>query len=233
MADTAPAFAPQVDRSSSAPSGYEAASVVRHLTHELRQPLSTVESIAYYLQMVTPRQDLKTQHQLEKLQQLVEQMNWILSDAVHFLQAAPAVPQLLDLNELLSEALAENAGSIPSLDLNMAQGALLVCMDPIQARHMLRSLCQLFVHLGHGCQSIPVRAWPAEGEAWLEMRVPGMEMSIEALEQMFEPFSPHLPAGSGLALASVRRIVQTAGGRLDSHSDPLRGTWIAVSFPLA
>ncbi|MBK5294679.1 MAG: hypothetical protein JJE04_23735, partial [Acidobacteriia bacterium] len=75
MQDTALAFAPQVDRPSAVPSGYEAASVVRHLTHELRQPLSTVESIAYYLQMVTPRQDLKTQHQLEKLQQLVEQMN--------------------------------------------------------------------------------------------------------------------------------------------------------------
>ena len=50
---------------------------------------------------------------------------------------------------------------------------------------------------------------------------------------MFLPFSPHLPAGSGLALASARRIVEAAGGVLETYSDPLRGTGVALSFPLA
>ncbi len=232
MADTAPAFYLPVDRSSSTPGGYEAAAVVRHLAHELRQPLSTVESIAYYLRMVTPRQDAKTQHQLEKVQQLVEQMNCILSDAVNFLQAAPAVPQVLNLNELLSEALSEHAASTPPLEAILAPETMLVRMDSSQARHLFRDLFQSFVHLGRGRQSIPVRSWPAQDEARFEIRVPGLEMGLEELEQMFEPFSPLLPAGSGLALASARRIVQTAGGLLETHSDPLRGTWLALSFPL-
>jgi signal transduction histidine kinase len=85
-------------------SEFEITEVVRQLSHELRQPLSTMESIAYYLSMVVPGHDLRVRQQVEKLQSLVEQMNWVLADAVHFFQATPPNPQMVDLNELITEA---------------------------------------------------------------------------------------------------------------------------------
>ena len=50
---------------------YEQADIVRHIAHELRQPLSTIESIAFYLEMVLPRTEGKARRQLGKLQQEV------------------------------------------------------------------------------------------------------------------------------------------------------------------
>ncbi len=59
-----------------------AAVVLETIAHELRQPLSAIESIAYYLSLVLPRDGGPAREQAARLQQLVEQSNWILTSAL-------------------------------------------------------------------------------------------------------------------------------------------------------
>ncbi len=59
------------------------------VAHELRQPLSNIEAIAYYLSMILPPGDAKIQLQLARIRELVEQSDLILSSALG-LDAAPA-----------------------------------------------------------------------------------------------------------------------------------------------
>jgi phosphoglycerate-specific signal transduction histidine kinase len=49
------------------------------VVHELRQPLSNIETIAYYLSMVLPRDDAKIQAHLARIRELVQESNEILS----------------------------------------------------------------------------------------------------------------------------------------------------------
>jgi signal transduction histidine kinase len=63
--------------------------VLGSLAHDLRQPLSNIEAIAYYLSMILPSGDDKIQPQLARIRELVEQSNLILSDALS-LAPAPA-----------------------------------------------------------------------------------------------------------------------------------------------
>ena len=51
---------------------------LRMVAHQLRQPLSSIESIAFYLSMVVPHKDEKIQEQLRQIRMLVEQSNRIL-----------------------------------------------------------------------------------------------------------------------------------------------------------
>jgi signal transduction histidine kinase len=53
-----------------------------NLAHDLRQPLSAIEAIAYYLEMTLPVDQLDARRHLAKLQELVVQSDSILSDAV-------------------------------------------------------------------------------------------------------------------------------------------------------
>jgi signal transduction histidine kinase len=53
---------------------------LRHLTHELRQPLSGIESIAYYLEMVLDGGEPRVLEQCDRLRQMVRQANWLLED---------------------------------------------------------------------------------------------------------------------------------------------------------
>jgi len=63
------------------------------LAHELRQPLSNIEAIAYYLSMILPPDDAKIQPQLARIRELVEQSNLILSTALGCAPAPATGPQ--------------------------------------------------------------------------------------------------------------------------------------------
>jgi signal transduction histidine kinase len=56
--------------------------VLGSVAHELRQPLSNIEAIAYYLTLVLPKGDRKIQEQVERIRELVQQTNEIISNSV-------------------------------------------------------------------------------------------------------------------------------------------------------
>jgi hypothetical protein len=51
---------------------------LRELVHELRQPLSSIEAIAYYLEMTLPAGQVQARQHMLDLQRLVEDANAIL-----------------------------------------------------------------------------------------------------------------------------------------------------------
>ena len=51
---------------------------LRELVHELRQPLSSIEAIAYYLEMTLPAAQVQARQHMTQLQRLVEEANTIL-----------------------------------------------------------------------------------------------------------------------------------------------------------
>ena len=52
------------------------------LAHDLRQPLSTIDAIAYYLEMTLPPELIEARRHLMRMQKLVEESNSILAEAV-------------------------------------------------------------------------------------------------------------------------------------------------------
>ena len=55
--------------------------VVRDFIHDMRQPLSSIEAIAYYLEMTLPAEQLQARQYMRRLQQLVDEANTILHHA--------------------------------------------------------------------------------------------------------------------------------------------------------
>ncbi|MBM3738391.1 MAG: HAMP domain-containing histidine kinase [Acidobacteria bacterium] len=209
----------------------QAGEVVRHLTHELRQPLSTIESIAFYLRMVL-REEPRALEQLGRVQQLVEQMNWVLSDAVHLIQAAPTNPQVLDLHELLTQALSDRPDSSARLQPDFTEETVLVRLDAAQAGHLIRSVILILSALAKD-QDIIVRTRAENGEAFLEFLVPDLDAGQADLDRLFEPFAPGLISGAGMSLAGAKRIAEFNGGRMQARSESGRGTLLRSAFPLA
>jgi hypothetical protein len=77
------------------------------IDHEMAQPMGAIESIAYYLRMVLPKEDQRTQRHLERIEELVACVNGTLSDAVQYLRQASSEPEEIDLHTLIADALAE------------------------------------------------------------------------------------------------------------------------------
>jgi signal transduction histidine kinase len=55
--------------------------LVRDFIHDMRQPLSSIEAIAYYLEMTLPAEQLQARHYMRRLQQLVDEASSILHHA--------------------------------------------------------------------------------------------------------------------------------------------------------
>ena len=55
--------------------------VIRRLVDDLRQPLSSIAAIAYYVEMTLPTTQLEALHYLQELQALVDHTNSILTHA--------------------------------------------------------------------------------------------------------------------------------------------------------
>ena len=54
---------------------------VRELLHELRQPLSSIEAIAYYLEMTLPADQFRARQYMRRIQQLVDDASAALNSA--------------------------------------------------------------------------------------------------------------------------------------------------------
>ncbi len=191
----------------------ETGDVVRQLTHELRQPLSTIETAAYYLEMVLGKADERVFRQVEKIQQMVEQMNWMLSDAVHYLQASVPHPHQMDLAEIIGEILAGyESKEAATVSWSATSVAPLVYMDPSQALHLVRSVLVVFRQMADSEQPVLITLVPEGPSTVFTCACAVRAEVLDRSPELFAPFySPH-SSGSGLALAGVRRIVEVHGG---------------------
>lgn len=73
-----------------APSEARQYQVLSSMAHDLRQPLSNIEAIAYHLALILPQTDLTVQAQLARIRELVQQTDDIISGGVR--DAAPVLP---------------------------------------------------------------------------------------------------------------------------------------------
>lgn len=191
------------------------------IAHELRQPLSAIESIAYYLNLVLPREDHRAREQASRLQHLVEQSNWILTCGLQLVSTAPLLPELLNLEELITQtAAARSAHHNPCQVLQLAGGLPLVRLDPGRGRLLIENLLSLFEHLAQGRPFRVMTSLTEEGVCLLlAAAVPGYKS-----ESSWGP-------GCGLSLASARQVVEVHGGTCDLDVSPSSGIVLKIVLP--
>ncbi|MBI4876406.1 MAG: hypothetical protein HY822_17360 [Acidobacteria bacterium] len=207
---------------------------VRHVAHQLRQPLSTIEAIAYYLSITLPPTEVRALEQVEKLQRLVQEASNIVSDAVQFFQTSPVRPLRVQLNEFLTDVVADMLpAEMSRLSVMPGPDDLPVRLDLGQAAHMLRSLTNYFRQISPDEAPIRVRTSAACGEAVLAIGVESACCTASEVLALLDVHSIHLGSGSGLAMASVRRIIDVHDGRVEVRGKPPAELLLTVFFPLA
>jgi signal transduction histidine kinase len=196
--------------------------VLRGIAHEIRQPLGAIESIAYYLSMVIPDTDSKHREQLTRIQQLVEQSNWILSNGLGLADPRTAEPETIDLEELITYVVAARPVSLdPPVECDFAPGLPLVRVDPWFGKALIENLLGLFRHLATETHPAQVRT-RAAGD--------GVELEVSTGAPGYRSLAS-LPPGSGLSLDSARHIATLHGGSCIWQIDAASGIRVRVMLP--
>jgi signal transduction histidine kinase len=196
--------------------------VLETIAHELRQPLSAIESIAYYLSLVLPRDGGPAREQAGRLQQLVEQSNWILTSALQLADRAPLAPQLVNLEELVTQAVARRVPQDgPPIRLDLFGRLPLVRLDPGRGRALLENLLLLFRQVASELHPIRIRTSKSDGGVLLAMATAAPGYRSEA----------GLGPGCGLSIESARRVIEAHGGTFRIEVDLMSGVRVEVVLP--
>lgn len=210
----------------------DAAVVVGHIAHELRQPLSAMESIVYYLQL-TVADDPRAHAQIEKLHQLIEHSGAILSDAVHYLQSAPLRLERLDLHEALAECLSRLTSPDQSkVELELAEPAPVLPFDRMQMQHLMTAALRFCLRISRRNHPVALATHNGEGHAALEFSTNAEGIEIPTPEDLFVPFEDHPATATGLGLASARRIAEAHGGSCRLLTGPGSQVTLRVELPV-
>lgn len=189
--------------------------VMRHLIHELRQPLSGVESMAYYLGMVLGEDEELSGH-CDRLRRLVHQANWILEDGSFAACCQPRPFEHVDFNSMLESLADTHAGHDDRpLRLELEPGAPKVQLPPGTAARLLEHVLAIWVDLTT-VETMPLFSTARVGDG-LRLTAEGAvrEGVMDELLKLVDP-----PAQTG----GLRRFVEALGGgwRVESGGGALR-----------
>jgi|ERR1700722_8748250 hypothetical protein len=197
------------------------ADTLRSIAHEIRQPLSAIESIAYYLSLALPENDNYREH-LARVQQLVEQSNWILSNGLGLADPRPADPETLDIEYLITDAILNRPVSIdPPVHWEVAADLPPVRLDPVYGRALIENVLGLF-------RQIATEAYPVDLRTRSEGN--GIEIDVSTSVPGYRSIAS-LPPGSALSLDCTHRIATMHGGSSNYSIDPVTGIRVRVMLP--
>ncbi len=108
----------------------------------------------------------------------------------------------------------------------------LVNLDPeVFKQAILNLLLNAFQALPIGGE-ITIQVSIEQDQCVLRIIDTGHGMPPEVVSRVFKPYYTTKPGGSGLGLATTRKIIEAHGGSIVVESEPKRGTCFTLSFPL-
>src|SRR3984885_13718556 len=193
----------------------------------------------------------KAARRIAEIQRAAERGRDLVDSILTFGRRSDARSSLVSVIELLSETASLLHASLPSgVELIVADvpAGLSVFGEPAQLQQIIVNLCRNAAQAMGGSGRIDVSADPQHltisrvfsvGElepgsyARIAVSDDGPGFSEEVGKRVFEPFFTTRPAGTGLGLATVRKIVRDHDGAIDVASAPGKGSRFEIWLPAA
>jgi len=205
------------------------------LAHELRNPLNTLNVLAYAMVEEADRAGYATAD-LEVLQSEIQRMSLLVDQFLQFARPRPPAFQRQLVQEIVEEILlligpeARKKGVAISRHTDTDVPATWADGDQLKQVLLNITLNAIQAMPGGGTLSLAVRR--ASGGVVTEVRDTGAGIPPEIRERLFEPFFTTRRNGTGLGLPIALRIVEAHSGDLRIESHPDSGTTATIWLPL-
>ncbi len=213
------------------------------VAHEVRNPLGGITGFADLLKKEIAADDSR-KHYVEKIIEGVENLNRIVKGLLNYTKMLKVVPQEVYLEKFLDEVI-----NFYKMDLQRekkkvailkeySKPALKAKIDPEHFRQAVLNLLQNATQSMSGGGKIRITADYTQDSTlkpeklFLKISDSGCGMSPEVLEKVFTPFFTTKEGGTGLGLATVKKIVEAHQGEIKVNSELGKGTEVVISLPL-
>jgi len=206
------------------------------IAHEIRTPLATVSMALDYFrtadlsESAEQRATLATT-EMARINRLLEEMLLYAKPLSLHLERLELAPLLEDVTASQQEAADEKSLSI---QLHSNTDLPQINADPDRLMQIFINLVRNAIDAAVPGSEITINANTAGSNPnilHISVHNRGQVIFEEKLDQMFEPFYTTKPAGTGLGLPIVRRLVVAHGGQIDVSSTEQEGTSFLVQLP--
>ena len=208
------------------------------VAHGLRNPLASLRAAAQLAQ-----RRVEAPAAREQLQAIIEQVDRLdlrIAHLLAFSRPAPFRPLRESVRALVEGALGGSSellrrhGVEPTLSFAAALPDVRV--DPMRLEQALTEILSNALDAMPDGGRLEIQARPESAESGaagvaLEITDSGGGIPAEILANVCEPFFTTRPEGTGLGLATAKRYVEEAGGRLQITSEVGRGTTVRLWLP--
>jgi two-component system sensor histidine kinase HydH len=223
------------------------------LAHEIRNPLSTIK---VNLQLASEslnevdlsepsrvlwdqcRHDLAgASRKIAVVQKETDRLEQILDSFLKYVRRPDLQLATVDVNELVSDMIDFYSPQAYSHALTVRQsfseGPLMCRVDPGALKQVLLNL---FINSQQAMDKggeLMIRTARRAGRAVIHVSDTGKGIPPERLPTIFQPYCSSRSGGTGLGLATAKKIVEAHDGTISVHSEVGKGTSFTIELPLA
>lgn len=211
--------------------------LARQVNHDIKNGLAPIRNVLRHLSQVARESP-------GLLPGVFEDRKGTLDSSVEYLETlarnydrlSPGLERrACDVNAIVEQVLRNTTSDGTELRANLAEGLPSVLGDSLMIRRILENLVGNAVDsvAGRLAAAVTVSTTPADepGRVRVTVADTGAGMSRTELDRVFNDFYTTKPAGSGLGLSIVRRLILDLNGTLRVETEPGAGTRVVVELP--
>ncbi|MDD5064324.1 MAG: ATP-binding protein [Phycisphaerae bacterium] len=220
----------------------ELSKLTGELAHEIKNPLSTIkvnlELAAEELQR-PGKNDQTAARALKKItvvQKETDRLGQILDGFLRYVSRPELQLAGVNVNELLSDMVDFYSPQAYSNSITIRQGLSsepLVCK--VDAGMLKQVILNLFINAQQAMNTggeLMIRTSRQKEKAVIQISDTGNGIAADKLPELFKPYCSFRPSGTGLGLATAKRIVEAHNGTITVDSEPGKGTLFTIKLPL-
>jgi two-component system sensor histidine kinase HydH len=210
-------------------------SLAAGVAHEIRNPLSSIKGFAVYLKdrLQSDSEDKKT---ADIIVAEVERLNRVITQLIEFARPLELKKEKTRVSDLVGHAIklieAEAHKSNVEININMAKQEPAVEVDADKIKQVLLNIFLNALAAMKNGGRLDISLGQEKDGLCVVIVDTGIGIAEADLPRVYDPYFTSKPAGTGLGLAVVQKIMEAHGGRIAVESSKGRGTQVSLLFPL-
>ncbi len=217
------------------------------MAHEIKNPLSTIKVnlrlIDEQLQDIPAGSDelsqslSRTRRKIAVIEKETSRLQQILDSFLRYANRTEPQFATVDLNSLVGDLIDFYSPQALAHSINLRyqlHGGPILCR--VDSAMLKQAVLNLFLNAQQAIGvngDLMVRTACDGKSAKIHISDTGKGIPADRIAHIFEPYQSTRPNGTGLGLATTKKIVEAHNGSITVHSEPGKGTSFTITIPLA
>jgi len=210
-------------------------SLAAGVAHEIRNPLSSIKGFAVYF-----KERLSGNKEDEETADIMiaetERLNRVISQLIEFARPLELKKEKVQFVELVKHTIkliaADAQKNKISVEIDATTDLPEVEVDPDKIKQVLLNIFLNSLAALKDGGKLTIELVPGADNVTVIISDNGAGIKKLDLLRIYDPYFTSKPAGTGLGLAVVQKIMEAHGGKIDVESEAGQGTKVFLFFPL-